>query len=263
MSKLILKFDGRVLHECVVGAAVTIGRLSDNVVVIDNPAVSGHHARVFRDGDRYVLEDLASTNGTFVNEKPTSRHTLEHGDAILVGKPTLVFDASAVEGSSTDETPGGPAMPELGGTMFLDTVQHRALLARMAVEPEGATSGPAPAPVPATMAPPAAAVSRPPAAPAPRAAVLRVLDGRADQPEYELDSYTSVIGASATALVRLKGWFKPKTAVAIARKGQGYVATPLGGKTLINGQRLAGRQDLHDGDILLVSGLTLEFQLKK
>ena len=258
MSKLILKFDGRVLHEWVVGAAVTIGRLSDNVVVIDNPAVSGHHARVFRDGDRYMLEDLASTNGTFVNEKPTTQHTLEHGDAILVGKHTLVFDASPVEGSPAVETPGAPAMPELGGTMFLDTVQHRALLARMGVEPEGGTPGPAPA-----TAAPAAPVSRPSAAPASRPAVLRVLDGRADQSEYELDSYTSVIGASATALVRLRGWFKPKTALAIARKGQGYVATPLGGKTLINGQRLAGRQDLHDGDILLVSGLTLEFQLKK
>jgi len=62
--------------------------------------------------------------------------------------------------------------------------------------------------------------------------------------------------------VRLKGWFKPKAAVAIARKADGYVATLLGGTTLINGERLNGRSYLQDGDVLLISGLTLEFRLR-
>jgi pSer/pThr/pTyr-binding forkhead associated (FHA) protein len=258
MSKLILQFNGRVLNEWVVGAAVTIGRQSDNVVVIDNPAVSGHHARVVRDGDHYVLEDLASTNGTFVNEQATARHTLAHGDAILIGKHTLVFDALGVEGSAAVEAPGRPAMPELGGTVFLDTVQHRALLAKM-----GAGAEAAPVPASASAGTATLPAPAPSAAPASRVGVLRVIDGRADESEYELTSYTSVIGSSATALVRLKGWFKPKTAVAIARKGPGYVATPLGGKTFINGQRLEGRYDLQEGDILIVSGLMLEFQFKQ
>ena len=55
MAKLTLQFEGRVLKEYVVGKSVTIGRLPDNTVVIDNPAVSGHHARVFREDDRLVL----------------------------------------------------------------------------------------------------------------------------------------------------------------------------------------------------------------
>ncbi|MEO7156563.1 MAG: FHA domain-containing protein, partial [Vicinamibacterales bacterium] len=91
-AKLILKIDDRELHEYAVGPQpVSIGRLPDNHIIIDNPTVSGRHARVYREGDQYVLEDLKSTNGTFVNDKPIARHTLLEGDVILVGKHTLSF----------------------------------------------------------------------------------------------------------------------------------------------------------------------------
>src|SRR5688500_12339696 len=82
MAKLTLQFEGRVLKEYVVGKSLTIGRLPDNTIVIENPAVSAHHARVFRDGDHVVVEDLKSTNGTFVNEQHVDRHVLRSGDAL-------------------------------------------------------------------------------------------------------------------------------------------------------------------------------------
>jgi pSer/pThr/pTyr-binding forkhead associated (FHA) protein len=59
--------------------------------MVDNPAVSGHHARIFRDDEDVILEDLSSTNGTFVNGQHTTRHALRHGDVVLVGKHLLVF----------------------------------------------------------------------------------------------------------------------------------------------------------------------------
>jgi hypothetical protein len=92
--------------------------------------------------------------------------------------------------------------------------------------------------------------------------VLRVLAGRADRTEYKLEAHTSVIGTSDSALVRLQGWFKPKEALAIARHGDGYVATVLSRSALINSQRVSGRHKLVDGDVLDVSGLTLEFTLR-
>ena len=91
--------------------------------------------------------------------------------------------------------------------------------------------------------------------------MLYVLAGKTDQSEYALKAQTCLIGKSDSATVRLKGWFKPKTALAIARKGNGYTATPLGGKNLLNNQPFNGRQDLRDGDVLQVSGVTLEFRL--
>ncbi len=247
MPKLILQFDGRVLKEFVVGPAATIGRLPDNTVVIENPAVSGHHARIVRDGDDLVLEDLESTNGTFVNDQHVTRHALQHGDVVLVGKHKLLFDAAG-----TDEVvAAAPALKNLGDTVYLDTKEHRALLAslrdaRAAADKTAATPAGARTAAPATQG---------------KVGVLRVLAGRAEQAEYNLDAHTSLIGASDQALVRLQGWFKPKVAVAIARNGGGYVATLLGGRTLVNNQRVSERHQLKDGDILQVSGLTLEFRL--
>jgi pSer/pThr/pTyr-binding forkhead associated (FHA) protein len=236
MPRLILQFENRVLKEYAVGVMVTIGRLPDNTVIIDNPAVSSHHACVFYDGDQLVVEDLQSTNGTFVNEKRVTRHTLRDGDVVLVGKHQIVFDAMA-NGAATESTEGETVLSNLGDTVYLNTAQHRALLAKLGETDKKAKNGA-------------------------KVGILRVLAGRADRAEYSLDAHTSVVGAAEASVVRLKGWFKPKAAVAIARKPDGYVATLLGGRTLINGKRLNGRSPLKDGDILLVSGVTLEFRLR-
>ncbi len=256
MAKLILKFEDRVLKEIPVGAGmVKIGRVPDNTVMIDNPAVSSHHARVFRDGDSFVLEDLQSTNGTFVNDNRVTRHNLSNGDVIAVGKHKLVFERGEKEEAIAEAAPSeeAPVLPELGGTVFLDTKAQRELMAK--IQAQAAAQG---QPVPAA---PTAKTPAAPAAPA-RVGVLTVLSGKSDQAEYRLEAATSVIGKSDTALVRLKGWFKPKLAAAIARKGETYTVTPLGGKTLVNKQALTGRHELKDGDVLEVSGLTLQFNLQ-
>ncbi len=239
MPKLILQFDGRVLRECVVGDAVTIGRLPDNTVVIDNPAVSGHHARVVKKGDECVLEDLESTNGTYVNDRHVTRHPLKNGDVILIGKHTLRFEHLVVQPAAAQKSIHDSGLSIKGDTVYLDTQKHREMLA--------------------TLRPKAAPAAVPGAG---KVAVLRVLDGKADQAEYRLEGRTSLIGASDEALVKLQGWFKPKVALAIARNGVGYVATHLGGRTLINNQAIAGRHELKDGDVLQVSGMTLEFRLE-
>ena len=56
MPRLILRFENLHLGEYGVGPSVTIGRLPDNTVVINNPTVSGHHARVYRDGDGFRMD---------------------------------------------------------------------------------------------------------------------------------------------------------------------------------------------------------------
>jgi pSer/pThr/pTyr-binding forkhead associated (FHA) protein len=255
MSKLTLQYEGIVLKEYALGTGVTIGRLPDNAVIIDNPAVSGHHARVYLDGNQVIVEDLHSTNGTFVNGRPITRQVLQHGDELLVGKHHLVFDRTSAGAQPVSSTP----MEGLGDTVYLDTKQHRALRATLESARVEAAQSITPRPVPSA-APAVRSVSS--AAPAPRYGVLRVVSGRAEQEEYDLGAHTSLIGRSDTALVRLRGWFKPSVAVAIARSGNTYIATALGGKPLVNDERLEGRHDLQDGDLLSVSGLVLEFRWK-
>ena len=232
MPTLTLQIDNRVVKTCLVDQRASIGRLPGNTIVIDSPAVSGHHASVFRDGDHFVIEDLASTNGSFVNGKRVSRHTLHSGDAVRVGKHTIVFDEQGGNGAAAAEEAAAPEIAATPGeTVYLDADKHKALLAwiRSVQAPAGA-------------------------------AVLRVLQGRADRREYPLDAHTSVIGKSDAALVRLTGLFKPKEALAIARSDDGYVATVLRGRTRINKEPVRERRILADGDVLEVGGLTLEFK---
>jgi hypothetical protein len=193
-----------------------------------------------------ILEDLLSTTGTFVNGRPVTRHVLQHGDEVLVGKHQIVFDQNAAA-----PQPAGAPLQCLGDTVYLDTKQHRALRATL-------ESARADAAKPVTARPAMASTSGPR-----RVGVLRVIAGSAEQDEYSLDGQTSIIGRSNTALVRLRGWFKPAVAVAIAKNGPGYVATAMGGKPLINQAPLEGRHTLQEGDMLVVSGLVLEFAWKE
>src|SRR5205085_2928974 len=80
---------------------------------------------VFRDGEDWVIEDLDSKNGTFLNGKRASRQVLHHGDVLLIGKHTLLFDQHAAGAPATEEK--GPSLPALGDTIYLDTSQHRVL----------------------------------------------------------------------------------------------------------------------------------------
>ena len=239
MPKLILKFDERELSECAVGThAITIGRLPDNNIVIDNPAVSGRHARVYREGNHYVLEDLKSTNGTFVNDKPVARHTLLEGDSVLVGKHHLVFTQKGGEEREAP-APKDAQLPDIGGTRVIDTLKQKTLLAVYD------------AVVPKTAIPTAQG----------RLGTIKVMTGNTGQSEYVLSAVTTMIGKADTAQIRLKGWFKPKVAAAIARKGEGFTIMPMGAKLSLNGEKVTARRDLASGDLIEVSDVTLEFTL--
>jgi pSer/pThr/pTyr-binding forkhead associated (FHA) protein len=262
MPKLVLLFEGRVLKETAVShtAAVTIGRLPDNTIVIDNSAVSSRHVRIAREGPQFVVEDLESTNGTFVNGDKVTKRALRHGDTILVGKHKIFFDRMGEAEFEGADLPGRD-MPDFGGTVILDADQQQRLLAAAQARMQARTAAHKIAvPAPVTEAP--AAPAPPPPPPKPRVVGrLHVLSGRSDLSEYRLDASTAAIGADNAALVRLHGWFKPRLALEIARMGESYVATPVAGKTLVNGQRLQGRRGLVHGDVLEVAGLELEFRL--
>jgi pSer/pThr/pTyr-binding forkhead associated (FHA) protein len=247
MPKLILKFNERELQECPVGThPVSIGRLPDNNIVIDNPAVSGRHARVYREGNHYVVEDLKSTNGTFVNDKPIARHTLLEGDVVLLGKHSLLFTLAGGEQDAAAEQREA-VLPNVGGTMMLDTLKQKELLA-------GLDYG-RPSQMHSVI--PRTAIPAPPA----RTGSVHVVDGDSDQASYQLTAVTTIIGKADNAQIRTKGWFKPKVSAAIARKGDGFTVTPMSAGVTVNNRKIAGRHDLKHGDMIEVSGLTLEFKL--
>jgi pSer/pThr/pTyr-binding forkhead associated (FHA) protein len=89
---LVLSLDGQVMAEYNMNKErYTVGRLPDNDIRIDNAAVSGHHSLIINILNDSFLEDLNSTNGTYVNGKLIKKHALQHGDVITVGHHQLRF----------------------------------------------------------------------------------------------------------------------------------------------------------------------------
>lgn len=92
MARLILSLDGRTLAEySMTEERYTVGRLPDNDIRIDNAAVSGHHCLLINILNDSFLEDLNSTNGTYVNGTLIKKHALQHSDVITVGRHQLRY----------------------------------------------------------------------------------------------------------------------------------------------------------------------------
>lgn len=103
MSKLVVWLDGVVIKEVhITKDKTTLGRRPYNDIVIDNLAVSGEHAALQMMGREVAIEDLNSTNGTYINGKAVKRQVLMHNDTIEIGKYKIKFLAD--EPSGFDKT---------------------------------------------------------------------------------------------------------------------------------------------------------------
>jgi len=95
-------------------ASMTIGRSPDNQLVVNDPQASSHHAQIYPDGQGYLLVDLGSTNGTFINEQRLIAHSprmINAGDVLRIGNTSLSYEAiGAPQDSQTAPGQyGGPA----------------------------------------------------------------------------------------------------------------------------------------------------------
>jgi pSer/pThr/pTyr-binding forkhead associated (FHA) protein len=125
MLKIELKFKDSVLKTIVFDKEViTIGRHSDNDIHIDSLSVSSQHARIVKYHKKYIIEDLDSTNGTFLNKKRISKDKLSDNDVLTIGKHTLItsFKTSDKDSIATDI---------VDSTMKLTTEEHISMLKKI------------------------------------------------------------------------------------------------------------------------------------
>jgi pSer/pThr/pTyr-binding forkhead associated (FHA) protein len=204
-------------------AAYTIGRKKDNDLAIEDPMVSGQHARIVKMQSVFFLEDLNSTNGTSVNGQSIDRCQLKDTDVIAIGSHRMIFqdNRAAKQEAST-------AAVDMDQTMVLRGPER---------QPEQPTVS----------------------------AKILVTAGKTDRMEYQLTKHMNAIGSQEEATIRLTGWFAPKSAALIARRGQAFsISRPQGAKALrVNGKDVTGQQELKDGDQIDVAGVTLSFYLQK
>ena len=120
MGKLVVSHDGVVIKEVqITKDKTTLGRRPYNDIVIDNLAVSGEHAVLQMVGADVFIEDLNSTNGTYINGKAVKKQLLSHNDTVEIGKYKIKYLLE--DGTEYERTAvlrhGGPASgPEPLGT---------------------------------------------------------------------------------------------------------------------------------------------------
>jgi pSer/pThr/pTyr-binding forkhead associated (FHA) protein len=245
MARLVLHLDGQTLAEYNMSKErYTIGRLPDNDIRIDNAAVSGHHALVINILNDSFLEDLNSTNGTYVNGKIVKKHALQHGDVITVGHHALRF----VDGDTEEE------QDEFEKTMVISSRDAAQLVA--GAQKVAAAAASVGGNGHAVAAAPAAAASSGAAAFAngvlPRAK-LQVLSGQFAGRELDLIKTLTTLGRPGVQVA------------AITRRADGfYIVHVESGREndfpLVNGAPIGQQaRRLHDNDVVQLAGVKMGF----
>ncbi|RJQ41715.1 MAG: FHA domain-containing protein [Nitrospiraceae bacterium] len=238
MSKVMLKFKEAVLKEIPLDKdTVTIGRNPGNDIHIDNLAVSGFHAKLINRGGKFFIQDLNSTNGTFVNGKRISESALSSNDDIVIGKHSLIFISPQEHEEDQTETLK-IKKPAMGETIIIDPKKHKAMIEEARAAGQAGLGE--------------------------KLGGFTIIEGNTDKREYELAGRLTTIGKSDTSLIKLKGFFAPKVAALINRTKSGYFISPSEGKKLkVNGNAVEGRHELKDGDIVDVANIKMQFYIKE
>jgi pSer/pThr/pTyr-binding forkhead associated (FHA) protein len=230
MPKMIVSIDGVVIKEVqLTKDRTTLGRRPYNDIVIDNLAVSGEHAVLQMSGNEVYLEDLNSTNGTYVNGKAVKKQLLQNTDTVEIGKYKIKY------------------INEVAGPTFEKTM----ILKAGAVMPPPTAAAPASAP--AQSGAPSGQLSTAAAQAADLGqvkATIKVLSGAAAGREVPLVKVVTTIG-------------KPGVAVAaITKRPMGFVVAHVEGsnKPTLNGAAIGAEPvTLKNGDLLELAGTQMQF----
>ncbi|MEI7456098.1 MAG: FHA domain-containing protein [Nitrosomonadales bacterium] len=247
-AKLILSLDGELIEECLLNKErVKIGRKPDNDIVINNLAVSSHHAEVITIGHDSFMEDLDSTNGLSINGVAVKKHFLQNNDVIEIGKYALKYLNDHVSQTSAEDfektmilrAPVGASNSQTekpGDTGYFQKVASRSGAYEKLVKAEVRAEVPhIPAPV------------------AVQLAAIQILNGPNAGKELDLVKGLTTLG-------------KPGVQVAVlTKRPQGFFITHVEGASfpVVNGEPLANQpRQLQDHDLIELAGVKMEFYFK-
>jgi pSer/pThr/pTyr-binding forkhead associated (FHA) protein len=233
MATLALMYKEKQLQAYPLGMGDTliIGRQNTNDIVIDNLAVSSLHSKVESIGEDFLLIDLQSENGSFVNDKRIKSHWLNDGDVITVGKHTLLFSNPKTRNSP------GKMSSSIIETMQMDTEKFRQLLKQNEID-------------------------LPPAEDRPRKTISGSLAFLSERRQnLPLNELPVRIGKAASSDIVVKGLFIGKTAAVINKIGDGWHLSYVGGlaKVKINGNTVKTAVKLSRLDIITIGGSKIQF----
>lgn len=208
----------------------TIGRSIDNDIMIDNAGVSSHHAKIVKEGNVFVIEDVASRNGIFVNGKRISRQPVNYGDDIEISKHTLKLTAIGRLATLPDSASHDTHQIVQGATVEVDVSNLGELMKQRQAKND---------------------------------AYLLLTGVVRRRSKFPLVKLNLTIGKAKNSDVYTPGWFAPGVAARVVRKSDGfYIAPEKRGKVRVNGMSVSTPRKLEDGDGLEVRGLTFKFYIQ-
>ena len=253
---LILKSKFLGEYQLQKGVSLTIGRRETNDVVIEDPAVSGHHAKIDSLNDRFVLIDLQSKNGSFVNEQLINSHWLKHEDIITIGGHSLVFNYHEKEQMHDDDP------DEFDETQAMNTTQHRRMMIRSNPtnsinvvrfwdknQKRGKLKNIEPT------------VSKPRIENKKRDSVGVLIYLAGGNGQIELKRKITTIGKDPSSDIVVKGLFIDPTAATISKRPDGFYFNYIGGlsKPKVNDKTIKKSIILNDQDIIEIGSAKLLF----
>lgn len=262
MPTITLKLKNKALGEYPLqkGASLTIGRRATNNLVIEGRSVSGHHAKIDSLQDRFVLTDLQSRNGTFVNEQLIHSHWLAHEDVITIGEYSLVFDYPEEKKKPADKA------DDFDETQGMNTTQHRRMM--MQSHPtksvnvarfwdEHRRRGKVRDLEPDDPANNSEDGKKQPVG------VLTYLAGGKGQ--IALTRKITSIGKDPTSDIVIKGLLISPTAAIITQKADGFYLSNIGGRPRprVNDDPVKKSIILYDQDIIEIGAARLQFSVEK
>ncbi len=225
MPEIVVKFDDKVIERVVSEKKrISIGRTSDNDIVLDNRGVSRKHAQIEFNDNAAVIIDNESLNGTFVNNRKITEEVLRDGDKITIGKFSLEFFME----SRREESGAG-----LDGTMVLHTKRQKDLIVNDKSERE--------------------IIQR-------MGGSVLLGEQNTDFSEYRIDRDVTTIGKAKFVHVHAKGFMLSGIQAKLVKEQNEVVLVNLGrkGKTKVNGEEI-DKQILRNGDIIQVGKSTYKF----
>jgi len=261
MPTLLLQLKNKILGEYPLqkGASLTIGRRDTNDVVIEDPAVSGHHAKIDCLEDRFVLIDLQSKNGSFVNEQLVNSHWLRHEDVITIGEHSLIFNYYEKEQASEDNS------DDFDETLAMNTTQHRKMMIKsnptksinvVRFWDRSQNRGKVKDVEPPASEPRIASPKEEPVG------VLTYLAGGIGQ--IKLTRKITTIGKDPTSDIEVTGLLMGSTAATISKTAEGFCFNYIGGmpRPKVNDQPVKKSTILKDQDIIEIGSAQLQFSIE-
>jgi hypothetical protein len=235
MATVILMLKDTVISEVPLVEGITsIGRSPNSTIFIDNLAVSSCHAKITNRSNSYIIEDLNSTNGTFVNDKRVSSALLADNDVILIGKHSLII-------SCPPETDDQDATQFAHQECDDKTVVMNVKQLRINTPTQKADI-----------------------ITVPLLGGFSVIDGPVELREYMLNASITTIGKSVASIIRLKGFFAPREAALVHRNAEGYSLSRSSRwcRVKVNGIPVTGQVVLAHNDIVDVWKVKMKFFIK-